>query len=135
MNGQRPISHAIFLKHELWQMIPENAGLQYNYNYGKGGVGQCKNGNSAIIAEIGRIINTRLTPRQRDTVTLYYYEGRTQVDTAEKLGITQPTVHQHLYGKKRNGKYVGGACAKIRKHVDAHVKNCTSSLAKGQKGS
>jgi DNA-directed RNA polymerase specialized sigma24 family protein len=135
MNGQRPISHAVFLKHELWQTIPETASLQYNYNHGKSGDGQRKNGNSAILAEISRIINTRLTARQRDTVTLYYYEGFTQVDTAEKLGITQPTVNQHLYGKKRNGKYVGGACAKIRKHVDAHVKNGTASLAKEQKGS
>ena len=48
---------------------------------------------------------------------MYYVDDNTQVLIARKLGISQPTVSQHLNGKKRNGKKIGGSIKKIRKII------------------
>ena len=58
-----------------------------------------------------------LTQRQRQVVELYCLEGRTQVEVATILGITQPTVSMHLTGKLRGGHHVGGAFCKIRRVI------------------
>ena len=58
-----------------------------------------------------------LTPRQRQVVELHCLEGRTQVEVAAILGITQPTVSMHLMGQLRDGHHVGGAYRKIRKAI------------------
>lgn len=63
-----------------------------------------------------------LTLRQRQVVELYCMEGRTQVDVAITLGISQATVSQHLTGKLRNGHYVGGAFRRIRKAIHKAAK-------------
>lgn len=58
-----------------------------------------------------------LTPRQRQVVELYCFEGRTQIEIANTLGISQATVSQHLMGKLRGGHHIGGAFCKIRKAI------------------
>ena len=77
--------------------------------------------------EIGLIIQaimvSALTPRQREVVELYYLENMTQVEVAAALGITQVTVSQHLKGKQRDGKPVGGAFRKIRKAIHKRALN------------
>lgn len=40
-----------------------------------------------------------------------------QIEIADELGIGHPTVSQHLNGKRRDGKKVGGATRKIRKTI------------------
>lgn len=71
--------------------------------------------------EIGLVVQaimvSALTPRQRGVVELYYLEDQSQVEVAASLGITQATVSQHLKGKLRGGKPVGGAFRKIRKAI------------------
>lgn len=37
-----------------------------------------------------------LTPRQRECVELYYFQGLTMEQTGERLGISKPTVHRHI---------------------------------------
>jgi len=63
------------------------------------------------------IMVTALTQRQRQVMELYYLEGKTQVEVATALGITQATVSQHLKGKRRGRTHVGGAFRKIRKAI------------------
>ncbi len=58
-----------------------------------------------------------LTRRQRQVMELYYFENQTEVQVATALGITQPTVCQHIHGKIRNGRRVGGALRRIRKAI------------------
>ena len=58
-----------------------------------------------------------LTTRQRQVVELYCLEGRTQIEVAATLGVSQATVSQHLMGKLRGGQHVGGAFRKIRKAI------------------
>jgi|GEM_PF-1342426 len=71
--------------------------------------------------EIGLVVQaimlSALTPRQRQVMELYYLENLTQIEVAAALGITQVTVSQHLKGKQRRGKPVGGAFRKIRKAI------------------
>lgn len=67
------------------------------------------------IDQIRQLINTRLTPRQRRIVEMYFYENKTQQEIAEVLGINQQVVSKHLFGVLRGGQQVGGAVRKLRK--------------------
>lgn len=46
----------------------------------------------AVLEELGHVVRTRLTPRQREIVEMYFYVGRTQEDIAVELGISQQAV-------------------------------------------
>jgi DNA invertase Pin-like site-specific DNA recombinase len=48
---------------------------------------------------------------------MYFLHDHTQVHIARELGISQSTVSQHINGKKRNGKKIGGSIRKIRKAI------------------
>lgn len=61
------------------------------------------------------IIESELTPIQRDCVKLYFLKKKKQNEIAEILGISRRVVSQHIYGIRRDGKQVGGAIKKIRK--------------------
>jgi predicted XRE-type DNA-binding protein len=70
-----------------------------------------------LMKEVLRIINTNLTERQCEVVTLRL-QGKTQIQIAEQLGIHQTTVHKLLMGNidYANGKKrYGGAIKKLKK--------------------
>ena len=67
------------------------------------------------VAQLRAIIETRLTPRQREVVQLYFFEGLTEAEIAQRLGIAQQVVSRHLFGALRAGRRVGGAMAKLRR--------------------
>ena len=69
----------------------------------------------ALWPEVQGIIHDVLTSRQREIVTLYFIYELNQRQIAERLGISQQSVSEHLYGKIRNGRAVGGALRKLRK--------------------
>jgi predicted DNA-binding protein YlxM (UPF0122 family) len=69
----------------------------------------------ALWPDVRVIIDKILTLRQREVISLYFLEGLNQREIAEKLGISQQSVSEHLYGKVRNGHAVGGALRKLRK--------------------
>jgi RNA polymerase sigma factor (sigma-70 family) len=64
------------------------------------------------------LIRTRLTPRQRQTVEMYFYQHMTQQEIAQALGISQQAVSRHLFGVLRDGRRIGGALAKLRKAAE-----------------
>ena len=64
--------------------------------------------------QLQRIIDEVLTDRQRQVVLLYFIEELNQRQIAEKLGISQQSVSEHLYGKMRDGQSIGGALRKLR---------------------
>ena len=74
----------------------------------------------ALWPEVRAIIEKALTPRQREVVALYFLGGMNQRQIAESLGISQQSVSEHLYGKMRNGRAVGGALRKLRKACAKH---------------
>jgi predicted XRE-type DNA-binding protein len=72
---------------------------------------------SRLMKEVLRIINSSLTPRQCEVVTLRL-QGKTQIQIAEQLGIHQTTVHKLIQGNidYSNGKKrYGGAIKKLKK--------------------
>ena len=69
----------------------------------------------ALTPTIRTIIDEVLTPRQQEVVLLYFLEELNQREIAERLGISQQSVSEHLYGKIRKGHAVGGAVRKLRK--------------------
>ena len=68
-----------------------------------------------LIALLKLLIETQLTRRQREIVDLYFYQGKTQDEIAEVLGVAQQVVSKQLFGVMRKGKRVGGAIRKLRK--------------------
>jgi len=68
-----------------------------------------------VMQQIHQIIANELTSQQARCVQLYFYEGKTQEEIGNMLGIRRRVVSQHLFGVTRNGKQVGGAINKIRK--------------------
>ena len=68
-----------------------------------------------VLDELGQVIRTRLTDRQRQIVELYFFDGATQEAIAEALGISQQAVSRQLFGVVRNGRRVGGAINRLRK--------------------
>lgn len=64
-----------------------------------------------------RLINTKLTKRQREVIRLYS-DGYTQCEIAKKLGVNQSSVTKSINGNTdyRNGKRIyGGAKKKLSK--------------------
>jgi RNA polymerase sigma factor (sigma-70 family) len=111
------LKREIFLDYEHWQSIADNKRPWYEYNHST----QDRNYTAAIqriiIPCINEIISSALTNRQKEVVTMYFLSNHTQVHIAHELGISQPTVSQHLNGKKRKGKKIGGSIRKIRKII------------------
>jgi DNA-directed RNA polymerase specialized sigma24 family protein len=68
-----------------------------------------------VLAGIAEIVRTGLTDKQRRIVELYFYEGRTQVEIAATLGVSQQVVSRQLFGVIRHGRRIGGAVARLRK--------------------
>lgn len=67
------------------------------------------------VAQLRTIIESGLTARQREVVQLYFFEGRTEAEIAQQLGVAQQVVSRHLFGALRAGRRVGGAMAKLRR--------------------
>jgi RNA polymerase sigma factor (sigma-70 family) len=74
----------------------------------------------ALLPQVRRIIREELTERQREVVELYFLKELNQRQVAERLGISQQSVSEHLYGKLRGGRVVGGAIRKLRKACAKH---------------
>ena len=71
--------------------------------------------------EFWRIVDTLLTPRQREVIRLYA-DGYTQMEVAKILNVNQSSITKSLNGNVdyKNGKRVyGGARKKIRKIIES----------------
>lgn len=54
-----------------------------------------------IFRQVLELMRTELTQRQREVVQFYYFGRLTEVQIAERLGIPQQVVSQHLHGVMR----------------------------------
>lgn len=66
---------------------------------------------------IDRLLDEVLTRRQNQIVRMYFLNQMTEREIAGKLGISAASISQHLFGKMRGGKRVGGAIPKLRKKI------------------
>lgn len=70
--------------------------------------------------EFWRVVDTLLTPRQREVIRLYA-DGYTQMEIAKMLNVNQSSITKSLNGNVdyKNGKKIyGGARKKIRKIIE-----------------
>jgi predicted transcriptional regulator len=111
----------IQLTHAEWGNVPESSGRWHEYNGDADERLKRERILREVVPVIIDIISFDLTPRQKQVMDLCFLQQKTQVEAAATLGATQPTVSQHLYGKRRNGKKVGGAIRKIRKGIVARA--------------
>ena len=59
-------------------------------------------------------VETALTPKQRESVEMYFFEGLSQSEIARRLGVSQQVIRKRIYGDTRAGSVVGGAIARLR---------------------
>ena len=115
-----PLSQEINLDYKQWENMPEDSTRFYEYNHSR----QDRDNRQSIVSEImptiNRIIYSHLTPRQSQVMSLYRKE-LTQINIAKILGISQPTISQHLNGKRRNGKKIGGSFRRIRRKIHEYA--------------
>jgi len=87
-----------------------------------------------VTPTVREIIAAKLTPRQREILSLYYFDGMTQEDIAAHLRVSQSTVSRHLFGTVRDGRKVGGAIPKLRKVIDkANLPTISAALSQLQR--
>jgi DNA-directed RNA polymerase specialized sigma24 family protein len=65
------------------------------------------------------LIERHLTPRQQQVLELFYLRGLDQTAVGRLLGISQQAVSEHLFGKLRHGRRVGGLIRKLRRLCDS----------------
>ncbi len=68
----------------------------------------------SIADAVRAAVISELSPRQRQVVEGYFFEGLSQPQLSEKLGISQQVIHKCIYGTRRDGKVVGGALKRLR---------------------
>ena len=83
--------------------------------------------------EFWRVVDTLLTPRQREVIRLYA-DGYTQMEIAKMLNVNQSSITKSLNGNVdyKNGKKIyGGARKKIRKiiEMDDKIKDILQKMA------
>lgn len=74
--------------------------------------------------EFWRVVDTLLTPRQREVIRLYA-DGYTQMEIAKMLNVNQSSITKSLNGNVdyKNGKKIyGGARKKIKKIIESDEK-------------
>lgn len=86
------------------------------------------------IAALTQAVATRLTPRQREIVDLYFYREKTQAEIAEELGISQQVVSKQLFGALRQGRRVGGAIRRLRVLLEERGISFEADSGKDEKG-
>ncbi len=64
---------------------------------------------------VRRAVASALTDKQREAVELYFFEGLSQSEIARRLGVSQQVIQKRIFGVQRNGAFVGGALAKLRR--------------------
>ena len=52
-------------------------------------------------------IATTLTPKQREAVELFFFEGLSQSEIARRLGVSQQVIQKRIFGDPRRGVVVG----------------------------
>jgi len=64
-------------------------------------------------ALVRRAVRECLTEKQREVVTAYFFEGRSQSEIARALGVRQQVVQKRIFGTRRRGQVIGGALKRL----------------------
>ena len=114
---ERIISYEVHLDTNHWNDLDAKYKNWSEYNGNSDQMRQREELAKKLIELIKVEVLPKLTERQRQITKLRFEDCLNEEEIANILGISQPTVSQHLFGKKRNGKKVGGSIRKIRKII------------------
>jgi RNA polymerase sigma factor (sigma-70 family) len=114
MSKFNPDFWEVTISEESWRQFSAEDGLYYEGPDEAERRRQRAERAEALWRDIRGVMAEVLTARQREVVTLYFFEELNQRQIADRLGISQQSVSEHLYGKIRNGRAVGGALRKLR---------------------
>jgi len=103
MPGERSYLWEVQLSQGHWGNLPDDLARWYHCSYEREENVDRHRAIAEIVPIISRIVHSDLTARQQEVVTLYFDRQRTQVQIADERDIRQPTVSQHLNGKRRGG--------------------------------
>ncbi len=117
MGNERIVSLEIHLDSDHWNNLDAKHKNWSEYNGNSKQMWRREALINIIIKIIKNEILPGLTSRQQQVIQLYFENHLRQVQIAKILGVSQPTVSQHITGKKRNGKKIGGSIHKIRKTI------------------
>ncbi len=115
MSGFNPDFWEVTLSQESWRQFSTEDHLYYQSPEEAEARAAQTAQVEAAWPEVRAVLESVLTPRQREIVELSFFARLNQRQIAERLGITQQAVGEHLYGKLRRGRTVGGALRKLRK--------------------
>jgi predicted transcriptional regulator len=115
--NERIVSHEIHLDTNHWNNLDAKYNNWSEYNRNSDQMKRREELVKKLIELIKVEVLPKLTERQRQVTQLYFEFRLSEVEIARILGISQATVSQHIFGKKRNGKKVGGSIRKIRKII------------------
>jgi RNA polymerase sigma factor (sigma-70 family) len=65
-------------------------------------------------ALVRNAVRAVLSPKQREVVEAYFFDGLSQEQIAARLHISQQVVQRRLHGVMRRGRRIGGALARLR---------------------
>lgn len=112
-----PLYRAAHLGLEQWNNIPDGSQIRNSYSHGQSDIDRGA-AYSKVISFLFNFMAEHLTTRQFEVIRMYHLDYQlTQDAIAQLLRIAQSTVNQHINGKKRNGKHVGGAYRRIRREI------------------
>ncbi len=117
LESERIVSYEIHLDTDHWNNLDSKYRNWSEYNSNPDQMRQREELVKKLIELIKVEVMPELTERQRQITQLYFESQLNEDEIAEILGISQSTVSQHLFGKKRNGTKVGGSIRKIRKII------------------
>jgi predicted transcriptional regulator len=117
LENERIVSHEAHLDMNHWNNLDERYKNWSEYNRNSDQMRQREGLAKKLIELIKVEVLPKLTERQRQITQLYFEFQLNEDKIARMLNISQPTVSQHIFGKKRNGKKVGGSIRKIRKII------------------
>ncbi len=66
-------------------------------------------------------IQNELTPKQRQVIEAYYFEGLSQGEIARTLGISQQVVQKRIFGTSRGERLIGGALKRLKDALSPHL--------------
>ncbi len=71
-----------------------------------------------LIRTLQKAMEGELTQRQKDCLRFYYFEGFSQEEIAQEMGITAATVSRHLKkARNRLGRVIGYAYPSLGKNI------------------
>lgn len=105
----------VTLEAESWNRIAREDALWYESDWDSEARARFCQRAEDLWPRIRELIHEVLTERQREVVLLHFFEELNQRQIAEKLGLSQQSVSEHLYGKALGDRRVGGALRKLRK--------------------